>query len=149
MSTKASPVSKAKTVSAPACFAAVGRRKSSTARVRILRRKDNSGTHALTVNTRDIKTYLPHQSVQNWALAPLMITDLFEQFDIVVNVRGGGVSGQAGAIRLGIARALVSYNEDLRSVLRRAGCLTRDARETERKKFGLKKARKNEQYSKR
>jgi small subunit ribosomal protein S9 len=146
---KTSAVSKAKTTTTTACYAAVGRRKSATARVRILRRKDNTGNHALLVNARDIKVYLPHQSVQNWALAPLMITDLFEQFDIKVNVCGGGVSGQAGAIRLGIARALVAYNEDLRSVLRKAGCLTRDAREVERKKFGLKKARKNEQYSKR
>lgn len=121
-----------------------GRRKSSSARV-ILR----PGTGSIIVNKRPIDLYFGRETSRMIAMQPLQAVALEDKFDIKVSVRGGGSSGQAGAIRLGIARALTEYDEGMRQTLRKAGYLTRDAREVERKKVGLRKARKATQYSKR
>lgn len=121
-----------------------GRRKSSTARVYI---KSGSGT--ITVNKRPLDDYFGRETARMIVRQPLVAADMNDKLDITVNVRGGGPSGQAGAIRHGITRALIEYDETLRSGLRKAGFVTRDAREVERKKYGLHKARKRSQYSKR
>jgi len=121
-----------------------GRRKSSTARV-FLRK----GTGNITVNGRPLDEFFGRETSRMIVRQPLELTKTTEQFDILVTVEGGGTTGQAGAIRLGIARALVEYDDSLKAQLRRAGFMTRDAREVERKKVGLHKARRATQFSKR
>ena len=125
-------------------YQATGRRKSSVARVRMV-----PGTGKFVVNDRNFAEYIPSAAVRLDVLQPLNITQTSTQYDIYVNVCGGGISGQAGAIRLGIARALLLVSPDFRSSLKKAGLLTRDPRATERKKYGLKKARRAPQFSKR
>ncbi len=120
-----------------------GRRKQAVARVRI---REGSGT--ITVNRRPIEGYFPSASHRMVVTEPLRMTST-ESYDIEATIDGGGVAGQAGALRLGIARALVELDPELRASLKKAGFLTRDAREKESKKYGLKKARKAPQYSKR
>jgi small subunit ribosomal protein S9 len=121
-----------------------GRRKEAVARVRI-----RPGTGKITVNKRPIEDYFPSETHRMIVTEPLRLTTLEETYDVDATMDGGGVSGQAGALRLGIARGLVNLDEELRTTLKRAGFLTRDAREKESKKYGLKKARKAPQYSKR
>ncbi|MBT5098604.1 MAG: 30S ribosomal protein S9 [Proteobacteria bacterium] len=121
-----------------------GRRKSSSARVYL-----KPGKGQIVVNSREDNVYFGRETSRRIIRQPLEATDTLSQFDISVSVSGGGSNGQAGAIQLGIARALLVYNEELRGELRKGGFLTRDAREVERKKVGLRKARKKEQYSKR
>ena len=121
-----------------------GRRKTSVARVYL-----RPGHGRITINKRPIDAYFERESAKLVLRQPLELTDTGDAFDIIVNVRGGGKSGQAGAIRLGIARALCEYNPDLRPALKKAGFLTRDARKVERKKYGQPKARKRFQFSKR
>lgn len=121
-----------------------GRRKTSSARVFL---RPGSGT--ITVNKRPLDEYFGRKTASMIVRQPLETAELTEKFDIKVSVAGGGISGQAGAIRHGITRALLAYDEELRSPLRKAGYVTRDAREVERKKAGFRKARKSEQYSKR
>ena len=121
-----------------------GRRKESIARVRL-----RPGTGVILVNGRPFEQYFPILTHQVVAKEPLRLTQTEEVYDVDATLGGGGVSGQAGAIRLGIARALVALDPDTRSVLKKAGLLTRDPREKERRKYGLKKARKAPQYSKR
>ena len=123
---------------------ATGRRKSSTARVFL-----SSGNGVITVNARPIDNYFGRETARMLVRQPLVAVDMADKLDIAVTVSGGGDTGQAGAIRHGIARALTVYDETLRSALRKGGFLTRDAREVERKKVGLHKARKRPQYSKR
>jgi len=123
---------------------ATGRRKESVARVWI-----KAGTGKLTINGREFADYFPAETHQMVIRQPLDKAEKATDIDVVATVRGGGVSGQAGAVRLGIARALVSSDEDLRKTLRKAGLLTRDARVVERKKYGQPGARKNFQFSKR
>ena len=125
-------------------YQATGRRKSSVARVRMV-----PGTGKFVINDRNFAEYIPSAAVRLDVLQPLNITQTSTQYDIYVNVCGGGISGQAGAIRLGIARALLLVSPDFRSSLKKAGLLTRDPRATERKKYGLKKARRAPQFSKR
>ena len=121
-----------------------GRRKTAVARVYL-----RPGKGDITVNRRTFDEYFPNRVLKMIIRQPLMLTETNEKFDILVNVDGGGPTGQAGAIRHGIARALVEHDEAMRAPLRRAGFLTRDARAVERKKVGLHKARKRPQYSKR
>jgi small subunit ribosomal protein S9 len=121
-----------------------GRRKTSAARV-FLRK----GKGAIEVNGKSLEAFFGRETSCMIVRQPLELTQNTEKFDIKVTVAGGGITGQAGAIRLGIARALIEYDETLKSPLRKAGFVTRDAREVERKKYGLKKARKAPQYSKR
>lgn len=121
-----------------------GRRKTSTARVFI---KPGSGN--ITINNRTIEQFFGRETLQMIVRQPLVLTESQERFDIKITVEGGGTSGQAGAIRHGLTRALMDYDETLRPALRRAGYVTRDARSVERKKVGLRKARKRPQYSKR
>ena len=121
-----------------------GRRKSSTARV-FLRK----GYGSITVNERPLDEFFGRQTARMIVRQPLELTQSSDKFDIMVTVEGGGTTGQAGAIRLGIARALVEYDESLKGELRKAGFMTRDAREVERKKVGLHKARRATQFSKR
>ena len=121
-----------------------GRRKSSVARV-FLRK----GSGKITVNDRPLDEFFGRETSRMIVRQPLVLTKNTEQFDIVVTVEGGGITGQAGAIRLGIARGLVEYDETLKGELRKAGFMTRDAREVERKKVGLHKARRATQFSKR
>ena len=123
---------------------ATGRRKEAVARVRLV-----PGTGQIKVNGRTIESYFPNKVHQQQVLSPLALLDGVEQFDIVARITGGGISGQAGALRLGIARALILIDAENRPSLKKAGYLTRDARVIERKKYGLKKARKAPQYSKR
>ncbi len=125
-------------------YLGTGRRKSSTARVRI-----QSGAGSITVNQRPLDEYFGRETARMIVRQPLVLLDMEGKFDINVNVQGGGGSGQAGAIRHGITRALLAYDEELRSSLRAAGFVTRDAREVERKKVGLKGARRRPQFSKR
>ncbi|MBN0919309.1 30S ribosomal protein S9 [[Mycoplasma] gypis] len=122
----------------------LGRRKSSVARVYLL-----PGTGKFLINSKESKEYLNSDILLKDALQPFGLTDTVNKFDVVANVNGGGLSGQAGAIRLGIARALLEVNSEYRSALKEAGMLTRDARVKERKKFGLRKARRARQFSKR
>ncbi len=121
-----------------------GRRKSSVARV-FLRK----GTGNITVNERPLDEFFGRETARMIVRQPLELTKTTDKFDVVVTAVGGGTTGQAGAIRLGIARALVEYDETLKSELRKAGFMTRDAREVERKKIGLHKARRATQFSKR
>ena len=122
-----------------------GRRKMSVARVRIT----PNGTGKIVINKRDLNDYFGLGTLQQIVKQPLVLTGTEGKFDISVNVVGGGLTGQAGAIRHGIARALVRYNEQYKAELKKAGFLTRDSRVKERKKYGLKKARKAPQFSKR
>lgn len=122
----------------------VGRRKAAVARARMSR-----GTGVVTVNGRDIDEYFTTDKLRGHALAPLVLVESREAFNIDARVTGGGSTGQAGALRLAIARALIAHDESWRAPLKAAGMLTRDARKVERKKFGLKKARRAPQYSKR
>jgi small subunit ribosomal protein S9 len=121
-----------------------GRRKTSTARVYL-----RPGTGSITVNQRPLDVFFGRKTARMVVRQPLEQTDLTSNFDISVTVTGGGTTGQAGAIRHGLTRALIAYDEALRSPLRKAGFVTRDAREVERKKVGLRKARRATQYSKR
>ncbi|MGN0920781.1 MAG: 30S ribosomal protein S9 [Cellvibrio sp.] len=121
-----------------------GRRKTSTARVFI-----KAGSGVITVNNRPLDVYFGRPVARMVVRQPLELVDMAEKFDVNVTVSGGGSFGQAGAIRHGLTRALMEYNEELRSVLRKAGYVTRDSREVERKKVGLRKARKKPQFSKR
>ena len=121
-----------------------GRRKQAVARVRV-----RTGGGVLTVNKRPIEEYFPSASHRMIVTEPLRMTTTEEQYDVDATIDGGGISGQAGALRLGIARALAELDPELRAQLKKAGFLTRDAREKESKKYGLKKARKAPQYSKR
>ena len=125
-------------------FYGTGRRKSSVARVRIYK-----GTGKITINDRDIDDYFGLETLKVIVRQPLNLTDTADKFDIVCRVAGGGVTGQAGAIRHGIARALLQFDAELRSPLKKAGLLTRDPRMKERKKYGLKGARRAPQFSKR
>lgn len=125
-------------------YEAVGRRKTATARVRLY-----AGTGKIVVNDRELDEYFPRLGDRCHLLEPLEATGNEDSFNITVLVKGGGPSGQAGAVRHGIARALVVADENLRRPLRRGGFLTRDARMKERKKYGLKRARKAPQYTKR
>jgi small subunit ribosomal protein S9 len=125
-------------------FLGTGRRKSSVARV-FLRK----GTGKITVNGRSFEDYFPRGTNRTLICVPLVLSGKLDAFDVLVNVEGGGSTGQAGAVRHGLTRALLEYDETLRKILREAGCVTRDAREVERKKVGLRKARKRPQYSKR
>jgi len=122
----------------------VGRRKEAIVRVRLL-----PGTGVFTLNGRPLDTYFPNKVHQQLIKEPLVVTENAEAYDVVANLRGGGITGQAGALRLAVARALVEVDADDRPALKKAGFLTRDARVTESKKYGLKKARKAPQYSKR
>ncbi len=128
---------------------ATGRRKQAVARVRLRDAVDGEGGGKITVNGRDVAEYFPSDTHRMVLTEPLRVTETTDLYDIDATMDGGGVSGQAGALRLGIARAIMALDEDLRPVLKRAGFLTRDAREKESKKYGLKKARKAPQYSKR
>ena len=125
-------------------YNAVGRRKSSVARVYL-----TSGTGIITINDRPFEDYIPVAALRLDVLQPLELTETTNKFDINVNVYGGGVSGQAGAIRLGITRALMEVNPDYRQTLKPDGLVTRDPRAKERKKYGLKAARRAPQFSKR
>ncbi len=121
-----------------------GRRKSSTARVFLKR-----GSGKITVNGRPLDEYFGRETARMIVRQPLELAEATDHFDVMVTVKGGGISGQAGAIRHGITRALIAYDESLKRPLRQAGFVTRDAREVERKKVGLHKARRAPQYSKR
>jgi small subunit ribosomal protein S9 len=121
-----------------------GRRKTSTARVFL-----RPGTGSISVNERAFETFFPTEALRTQIRRPLVVTETGDKFDILATVEGGGVSGQAGAVRLGISRALVEYNNELRKRLKDEGMLTRDARAKERKKYGMAGARKRFQFSKR
>jgi small subunit ribosomal protein S9 len=121
-----------------------GRRKAAVARVRL-----RPGEGKITVNNRRLDDYFPSATHRQIIVEPLRLTTTAENYDVDCTIQGGGTAGQAGALRLGIARALVDVDGELRGALKRAGLLTRDAREKESKKYGLKKARKAPQYSKR
>jgi small subunit ribosomal protein S9 len=121
-----------------------GRRKTSTARVYL-----RPGSGDIIVNRRPFDTYFPNEALQMIIRQPLSLTDTLGKFDILVNVDGGGTAGQAGAVRHGITRALMEFNADLRPALKKAGLVTRDPRQKERKKYGQKGARKRFQFSKR
>jgi small subunit ribosomal protein S9 len=121
-----------------------GRRKTSTARVFL-----RPGNGTLTINRRTFEAFFPSEALRTQIKTPLVLTETGDKFDILATVAGGGVSGQAGAVRLGIARALVEYNLELRKALKTEGLLTRDARAKERKKYGMAGARKRFQFSKR
>ena len=125
-------------------WTATGRRKRSVAQVRMTAGKGN-----ITVNGKDVHEYLPYETLVMDLMQPLQFTKTEEIFDVEVEVKGGGFSGQTGAIRLGISRALLLVNPDFRGPLKKAGLLTRDPRSTERKKYGLHKARRAPQFSKR
>lgn len=125
-------------------FLGTGRRKSAVARVRL-----GDGTGRIVVNGRAIEDYFTVENIRSVVEEPLRLVDLRETFDVRVNVCGGGLSGQAGAVRHGIARALLKYNEELRPALKKEGQLTRDPRKKERKKYGQPGARKRFQFSKR
>ncbi|MFN3842932.1 MAG: 30S ribosomal protein S9 [Rehaibacterium terrae] len=125
-------------------FYGTGRRKSSTARVFL-----RPGKGSITVNDRSLDEFFGRETARMIVRQPLELTQMAEKFDVKITVEGGGSTGQAGAIRLGLARALVEYDENLKPELRKAGYMTRDAREVERKKVGLHKARRATQFSKR
>ena len=125
-------------------YYATGRRKTSTARVFL-----RPGTGAITVNHREFERYFPTDALRTQVKRPFQVTETGEKFDVLATVAGGGVNGQAGAIKLGIARALVSYNAELRKQLKKDGLLTSDSRIKERKKYGMAGARKRFQFSKR
>ena len=121
-----------------------GRRKNAIARVWIFK-----GTGKVTINHRDVDDYLQRKAHRLHALGPLQLVEKENEFDVLVNVKGGGLTGQSGAIRMGLARALVDFDAELRPALKKAGMLTRDPRSVERKKYGQPKARKRFQFSKR
>jgi small subunit ribosomal protein S9 len=123
---------------------ATGRRKQAIARVRLI-----PGNGTWTINGRTLEDYFPNKVHQQIANEPFVTLDLVDRYDVLVRVQGGGISGQAGAVRLGIARSLIQTDDEARPPLKKAGFLTRDPRAKERKKYGLKKARKAPQYSKR
>ena len=123
---------------------AIGRRKSAVARVYLA-----EGTGKITINKKDMDDYLPLDTLKTIVRQPLVATGTLEKYDVLVNVNGGGYTGQAGAIRHGISRALLEVDADFRPVLKAEGFLTRDPRMKERKKYGLKKARRAPQFSKR
>ncbi len=125
-------------------YLGTGRRKSSVARVRLI-----PGTGKIVINRREFENYIPNPATRLDVLQPLALTENVNNYDVFVNVFGGGITGQAGAIRLGITRALLVANPDYREVLKKAGLITRDPRAKERKKYGLKKARRAPQFSKR
>ena len=129
---------------AKTAYIGTGRRKKSVARVRLL-----PGSGAITVNKREIDDYFGLETLKMIVRSPLVLTNTLDKFDVNVNVFGGGTTGQAGAIRHGIARALLTVDPDYRAVLKKAGFLTRDPRMKERKKYGLKAARRAPQFSKR
>ncbi len=122
----------------------VGRRKTSVARAVLL-----PGTGKITVNGKDVDKYFPDQTMLDEIRMPFTVTETNDRFDVKIRVRGGGTHGQAGAVRMSIARALLHLDEELRPKLRKSGLLTRDSRMVERKKYGQKKARKRFQFSKR
>jgi len=125
-------------------YRGTGRRKSAVARVRLV-----PGTGKIVINKRDLTEYIKYETLRTIVREPLVITDTMGQYDVLVNVKGGGYTGQAGAIRHGISRALLQVDGELRPILKKAGFLTRDSRMKERKKYGLKKARRASQFSKR
>lgn len=125
-------------------YSATGRRKEATARVLIM-----PGKGSFTVNGKQVVDYLQRETLVDQAREPLQVSELAGRLDVICSATGGGKAGQAGAIRLGLSRALVAYNPELRSSLRQEGLLTRDPRAVERKKYGRPKARKRFQYSKR
>jgi small subunit ribosomal protein S9 len=125
-------------------YRGTGRRKSAIARVRMV-----PGTGKILVNKRDLDEYLKYETLRVIVREPLLITDTMGQYDVMISVKGGGYTGQAGAMRHGISRALLQVDAELRPILKKAGFLTRDSRMKERKKYGLKKARKASQFSKR
>ena len=125
-------------------YYATGRRKTSTARVFL-----RPGTGAVSINHRAFESFFPTEALRMIIRRPLVLTETTDKFDILATVEGGGVSGQAGAVRLGISRALIEYNAELRKKLKDEGLLTRDARAKERKKYGMAGARKRFQFSKR
>jgi small subunit ribosomal protein S9 len=125
-------------------YIGTGRRKSSVARVRLV-----PGNGKITINEREITDYIPFEALREVVKQPLVATETLGGYDVLVNVHGGGYTGQAGAIRHGIARALLQADPEFRPTLKRAGLLTRDARMKERKKYGLKGARRAPQFSKR
>jgi small subunit ribosomal protein S9 len=125
-------------------YYATGRRKTSAARVFL-----RPGTGTITINSRQFESFFPTEVLRTQVRQPLLLTETADKFDIYATVAGGGVAGQAGALRLGISRALVEYNTELRKRLKKEGLLTRDARAKERKKYGLAGARKRFQFSKR
>ncbi|MCY0898405.1 MAG: 30S ribosomal protein S9 [Firmicutes bacterium] len=129
---------------AVAQFWGTGRRKNAVARVRLL-----PGTGRIVINGRDFEEYFPVMTLRTGILAPLKVAEVEGRFDVLVRVEGGGLSGQAGAVRHGIARALLAVDPNYRQPLKQRGFLTRDARVKERRKYGLKKARKAPQFSKR
>ena len=129
---------------AAAQYYGTGRRKTSTARVFL-----RPGSGAVTINAKTFEQFFPTEALRTQIRQPLLLTETADKFDILATVDGGGVSGQAGAMRLGIARALVEYNGELRKQLKTEGLLTRDARAKERKKYGMAGARKRFQFSKR
>ncbi len=124
---------------------AIGRRKEAIARVRL----HHGGSGSIKINDRELTEYLPLETMQQAVVSPLKETGMENVFDITVHVSGGGIHGQADGIRLGIARALVDFNPEFRSTLKKAGFLSRDARVRERKKFGHRSARRSPQWSKR
>jgi small subunit ribosomal protein S9 len=138
----AAPTGRGQSITAPGN--ALGRRKEAIARVRLV-----PGTGTWKINGRTLEEYFPNKVHQQLVNSPLHLVDVEGRFDVIARITGGGVSGQAGALRLGIARALIEIEADDRPALKKAGFLTRDPRVTERKKYGLKKARKAPQYSKR
>lgn len=121
-----------------------GRRKTSVARVRLV-----PGQGKITINNQDIDEYLDYETLRREVQSPLQITNTLNKYDVLARVEGGGFTGQSGALRMGIARALVRADGDLKDLLKKAGFLRRDARKVERKKYGLKKARRAPQFSKR
>ncbi|HVT20062.1 MAG TPA: 30S ribosomal protein S9 [Mycobacteriales bacterium] len=142
--TPAAPVERKPVVQVTGPAAATGRRKEAIARVRLI-----PGAGVWNINGRTLDDYFPNKVHQQIVNEPLVTLDIADRYDVLVRVHGGGVSGQAGAVRLGVARALLDTDEAARPPLKKAGFLTRDARAKERKKYGLKKARKAPQYSKR
>lgn len=129
---------------AESVYTAIGRRKRSVARVKLTK-----GKGKITINGTDVNEYIPHETLVIDLKQPLVLTETLDKVDVDASVTGGGFSGQTGAIRLGIARALMEYNPELRTTLKSEGMITRDARSKERKKYGLKKARRAPQFSKR
>ena len=129
---------------ADVCYYGTGRRKTSVARVRLV-----PGDGKITVNGRTLEDYFGLKTLEYVVMQPLNLTETAVKYDVIVNVAGGGASGQAGAIRHGITRALIELDKEFRPALKKAGFVTRDPREKERRKYGLKKARKASQFSKR
>ena len=134
----------AEATQAKTLYLGTGRRKTSVARIRL-----SEGSGQITINGRTVEDYFPSATHRMILTEPLRLTNLTEAYDVDATMTGGGVAGQAGAVRLGIARAIVELDPEQRATLKKAGFLTRDAREKESKKYGLKKARKAPQYSKR